>query len=231
MGYSFGGGHSNSRFESKVRNTKEDALSDREFELLYEGASNIQDSYYRLYCQFVVLVLGRLGLRRSELTHLTEDWIDWNEKMIRIPRFQDCDCSDCMQKARQAEDYNDISYEDALAERWHPKTDSAIREIPFGFNARLELIIERFFEKFDEYPDSATSINRRVKRASENSSADLDVYPHCLRATSATYHAGRGLGVIPLQSLHGWSDLSTPMKYVKHSGKNTARELRYIHSR
>lgn len=230
MGYSFGG--NSSRFESKTRHTKEDALSDKEFELLYEGASKIEDDYYRLYCQFVVLVLGRLGLRRTELAHMKGDWVDWDNKLIHIPRHEDCECGDCKQKAQQKEDHNNgVSYEEALNLRWHPKTETAIREVPFGFNARIELIIERFFERFDDYPHSANSVNRRIDRAVENSKGIKNTYPHALRATAASYHAGRGLGVLPLQSMFGWANLSTPLLYVKQSGKNTARELRNVHSR
>jgi site-specific recombinase XerD len=54
--------------------------------------------------------------------------------------------------------------------------------------------------------------------------------PHGLRATAATYHAGRGLGVLPLQSLMGWADLQTAQRYIKQSPENTQRALHQIHS-
>lgn len=229
MGYSFGS--ESSRFEHQTRHTKEDALSDKQFELLYEGASSIQEELYRIQTQFIVLVLGRLGLRRGELCHLTSDWVDWNEKMIRIPRHEPCDCGDCRLKAEQKKNHNsDIGFDEAMQARWHPKTESAVREVPFSHNARIELVIERFFENHDEYHRSCQSINRRLDKAVENSALSTDVYPHSLRGTAATYLAGRGLGVLALQSMFGWAQLSTPMLYVKHSGKNTARELRQIHS-
>jgi len=231
---SYGFGSESPRFEQKERNCKEDALGDHEFELLYEGAQRLPDDYYSLQCMFIVLAAGRLGLRRGEIAHLKEDWIDWDDKMIHVPRHEDCDCGTCRQAAEgKAERSRKINIEQAMDKRWHPKTETAIRDVPFGFSARVEVVVERFFKRFDEYPCSSQSINRRVERAAENARR-IDpgpLYPHALRATAATYHAGRGLSVTPLQAMFGWCDLETPMKYVKSSGKNTARELDNIHNR
>lgn len=230
MGYGFGG--QSPRFEHKERHSKEDALTDHEFEYLYEAAQRLPDEYYALQCMFVLLVAGRLGMRRTEISHMTEDWIDWDEKMVHIPRHQDCDCGNCRQYAKQKADHNEnVTVEQSMDNRWHPKTESAIREIPFGFSARIEVVFDRFFDKYDEYPHAGVSINRRVDRAVDNCDELDELYPHALRATAASYHAGRGLGVTPLQSMMGWADLQTPMRYVKSSGKNTARELENIHNR
>lgn len=230
MGYGFAS--QSPRFEHQERHSKEDALSDHEFELLYEAAQRLPSPGFALQCKFVILSAGRLGLRRSEISHLTEDWVDWDDKMIRVPRHVECDCGTCRQHAKQKAEYNEhVTFEEAMEHRWHPKTEAAIREIPFGFSARVEVMLNRFFDQHDEYPCSGTSVGRRLQRAVDNCDEIDDLYPHALRATAATYHAGRGLSVTPLQSLMGWADLDTPMRYVKASGKNTARELESIHNR
>ncbi len=92
--------------------------------------------------------------------------------------------------------------------------------------------MERFFDRYDGYPCSAQSITRRVKKAAELAPEldKEDIYVHCLRATAATYHAARGLDVLPLQSLMGWAQVSTAHNYVQSSGENTARALHYVHS-
>ena len=79
--------HAAGRSGSDVTHSKEDALDDREFELLLEGARELarSDYYYDADPVFVIQVLGRLGLRRGELAHLSEDWIDWRNEMIVIP--------------------------------------------------------------------------------------------------------------------------------------------------
>lgn len=229
------------RFEHRERNSKADALSDHEFEKLYEAAQRLENKYYSLQCMFVIMVAGRLGLRRGEIAHMKRDWVDLDEKMVRVPRYEPCQkgrdggaCGYCHRRAEEKAEYNEhISKELALDKRWHPKTEESIREVPFSFSARAEVLMERYWSVHSEFPDSCQAINRRVERAAEKcESVDADnFYPHALRATAASYHAGRGLSVTPLQSMFGWADLKTPMKYVKKSGKNTARELENIHNR
>ncbi|WP_345779778.1 site-specific integrase [Halosolutus halophilus] len=64
-------------------------------------------------------------------------------------------------------------------------------------------------------------------------SADLRgrVYPHCLRATAASYHAYQGVAPVPLQALMGWSNLATAQKYIRISGTATADALWQAHHR
>lgn len=224
------------------RYTKEDALTDRDFQLLLEGAAEL-DEYYAKQARFVVLVGGRLGLRRAEIAHLHESWIDWNRSMIEIPRFDGCEkgqdggpCGDCRAKARQQVDHADgsITMEQALSERWGPKTDAAARSVPFAFDPRVELVVERFLQddRYDGWPLSVMAVTRRVKAAAEASPLDdSDVYVHALRATAATYHAARGLDALPLKSLMGWESLETAKNYVASSGERTARALNAVHAR
>jgi len=226
--------------QDDVRHTKEDALDDREFQLLLEGADRMTDPR-SFQARFIILVGGRLGLRPGEICHMDETWLNARKQMIEIPRHDPCTkgrdggpCGYCREMAQQLVDYNDgISFEEAIRSRWSPKTEAAARRVPYSFDPRAQLVVERFFEANDRYPRSRTSLNRRVKRAAElaDQLSPEDVYPHCLRATSATYHAGRGLNAVALQSLHGWAQLSTAQKYIRHSGEATARELQQIHSR
>jgi len=208
--------------------------------MLLEGASRLPEPR-DFQARFIVLVGGRLGLRPGEICHSEREWINWRENMIEIPRYSPCtkgndgaECGYCRDQSRQMTEYNEgISFEDALAQCWSPKTEAAARSVPFDFDSRAEIIVERFFDRYDAYPRSRTSINRRVKAAAE--AADeieaADVYPHCLRATAATFHASRGLNAVTLQAMFGWASLSTAQKYIRKSGKATQRELQNIHSR
>lgn len=225
---------------SKTRHSKEDALDEREFELLLEGATSLRDPYGQ-QGRFAVLLMGRLGLRLGELTHLREEWVNWRKRMIEIPRHSDCQkgrdggaCSLCVQQARQQADrLEDVTEDDLLPQFWRSKTDAAARAIPFDFSPRCEIAIERFFDRYDEWPHSHSALRRRVEKAAEEArelKAD-ELYPHCLRASAATYHAGRGLPVLALKGLLGWADPSTADAYVAQSPENTARALHQIHSR
>lgn len=222
-----------------VRHSKDDALDEREFELLLEGASKMDD-YYGDQAMFACLVLGRLGLRRGELTHMRESWVDWRQEQICIPLQEDCHgerdgdgpCGMCRQLAQQRVDHNDdLSFEQALGEQWRAKTPAAAREVYYGFDARTRLHVERFFDKYDSWQWAAAAVNRRVKRAAEHADGldPDDVYPHALRATASSYHAGRGLETLSLMQMMGWAQLSTAEVYVSRNSRNTARQLDAIH--
>ena len=121
-GYQKSGRHD----RSTTHFSKEDSLTDREFELLLEGCYRMDDDYFALEAKFVVLVAGRLGLRAGEIAHLREEWIDWRRRMIVIPGFERCTkgrdggpCGTCRQSARQKVGHNhDVSLENALAQSW-----------------------------------------------------------------------------------------------------------------
>lgn len=225
------------------RHAKDDALDPIEFQLLLEGAGRLGD-YQGQQARFVVLLAGRLGMRRGEITHLRESWVDWRRSMICVPRREPCDkgrnggpCGDCRQKARQYVDHappdEPLTMRQALAMRWEPKTPAASREIPFDHDPRVQLAIERFFEKYDRWPLSYAVVGRRITAAAEAAEGlDPDrVYTHALRATAATYHGDRGLNPIPLKALMGWADLSTAQSYIASSGANTQRALHAVHAR
>lgn len=220
-----------------VHHSKEDALDDREFELLLE-ASYGMDDYYALETRFIILVAGRLGLRSGEIVHMRDDWIDTRRRMIVIPPQQRCEsgidgdiCGSCKQAARQMVEHNDgLTLQQALAQMWRPKTSAAAREVPFDVSPRAELAIERYFDRFDRFQTSQTGVHRRVTKAAEQADeldAD-DVYPHCLRATAATRLASKGVNVVALQAMLGWSQFSTAYAYIRRSGENTARAIRDV---
>lgn len=227
------------RRRSTVNHSKEDALSEREFELLVE-ASYDMEGYRKTETQLIIFLAGRLGLRAGEITHLNESWVDFQEKILSIPPHVDCQkgkngglCGYCKQQIRQAAEYNDLKYDKIKNNWWRPKTEAGIRGIPWDFSPRSQLAIERFFEDFNQYSHSYTSINRRIKSAakiSEELSPD-DVYSHALRASAATYHASRGLETHALTSFMGWANMSTAHAYIARSDENTRRAIRATHSR
>jgi len=222
------------------RHSKRDALSNREFELLLDGARQM-DGYYSLQARFIIYMAGRLGMRKGEMTHMTKQWVDERRNMICIPRHENCIkgrnsmgiCGYCRQNAEQMVEHNpDLEIEGAEEMMWKAKTEEAARDIPYDFHPRVSLIVEEFFDRWESWPVSANAITRRVKKAAEYSRIEdkSRIYPHGLRATAASYHAARGLDVLPLQSLMGWAQVSTAHNYVQASGENTRRALNSVHS-
>jgi integrase len=105
-----------------VKHSKESALSPREFELLLEGAERIEKDRQRIEAKFGILVAGRLGLRVGEIIHMTEDWINWRQRRIEIPRQMDCHlgrddgpCGYCQQLAIQMVDVYDAEDPDGMS--------------------------------------------------------------------------------------------------------------------
>jgi integrase len=214
-----------------TRHTHEDVLTDREFEILLEACTSLADPK-ALQARFICLAAGRLGLRAGEITHFQASWLDWDRNILRIPKHEPCSCGYCRNQASQEAIHNDdLKPEKALDDRWHPKTVSSARAIPFDLSLRVELCIERFTDRYEQFPGSRSMINRRVTTAAEQADIGGRVYPHCLRATAASYHAYKGVAPVPLQALMGWSDLATAQKYIRISGTVTANALRQVHDR
>lgn len=238
MSTSYPGHHK--RGHTTVQHSRDDALTEREFELLFEGARRI-DGYRGVEARFIVAVAGRLGLRAGEIAHCRSDWINWRESMLEIPPHQPCTkgrdggrCGTCRQQIDQCVEYNaDVERAEIADDWWRPKTAAAVRGVPFDWAPRVELMIERFFREFDRFKHSQTAIGRRVKTAAERAdelSSD-DIYPHALRATAASYQASRGLDPNALTSMMGWANLSTAQVYISRSDENTRRAVRAVHSR
>lgn len=176
-------------------------------------------SHYKSYCS------GYIG--KSELKDKIND-------VYSIMDKQGIDASQKRNKLQsRAEKYvekHDVNFDEALDKYWMPKTEASARKIPFDFSTKNEIIIEDFFNMVDRYPNSRTTINTRVNDALEVTGFDKDkTNPHGLRATAASFHAGRGLSTLSLQSMFGWKQIETAMKYISKSGINTQRELNSIH--
>lgn len=221
-----------------TRHSHERALSESEFERLYDATHDLAGPF-DVQCRFVLIAAGRLGMRAGEIAHFRTDWIDWDKRQIQVPSFDPCDkgrndgpCGYCRKRAKSAAAHSDqLSSEEALDQRWNPKTSNSARAIPFDFDQRVDDVVEEFTFSYDRYPASRASINRRVDRLLEAAGWPTSkTAPHPLRATAATAHAYRGVPAPALQSLFGWADLGTAMKYLRLSGGATQQALHEAHA-
>lgn len=221
-----------------TEHSSEAALTDAQFETLVDAAYEL-DEPFQTEVVFVLYAAGRLGMRAGEIAHVDESWVNWERSIIEIPSHDACTegehgcvCGYCKKAAEQACEYDDdLTMAEALDQRWNPKTPNSARAIPFDFDGRVEAVVEAFFDEFDGYQHSRASINRRVDRALDAAEMPRDqCWPHALRATAATFHAYRGVDVVPLQALFGWADLATAQKYIRLSGGATQQALRETHS-
>jgi len=213
------------------RHSHQDALDEETYDRLRRAVTDVKDRFQR-ECEMIVVAGGRLGLRAGEICHLQPSWVNTERGLIEIPSHEPCDCGYCQKQATLAADHDDdLTYDEALEERWEPKTKHSVRAVPYDFDDEVAAVVEAFAAT-GGYDHSRVSVNRRVDRVAEAAGLNTDeVYPHALRATAATYHAYRGLPAPALQSLMGWSQLAVAEKYIRLSGEQTANALREVHGR
>ncbi|MFC6720897.1 tyrosine-type recombinase/integrase [Natrialbaceae archaeon GCM10025810] len=218
------------------RYSREDVLTERELVLLLEGARKLsppKDFEARL----TLFAAGVLGMRAGEIAHFDTDWIHWPDRMVKIPEYDRCTkgqdggiCGYCRSRVEDyLETHPDTPLEEAIEMRWEPKTPNSVRSIPFDFDVRLELCIEEFDRRYDGYPKSRATVNRRIEEAAQQAGMNGRIYPHSLRATAATIHASRGVSPYALMSVMGWVDMETARTYIRASDESAARELRSKH--
>jgi len=58
-----------------VRYSREDALTDKEFVLLLEGARELKEPF-DIQARFIIMATGRLVMRGGEIAHISSDRID-----------------------------------------------------------------------------------------------------------------------------------------------------------
>ena len=219
--------------------TRERSLSEQEFELLLEGAGRIGHPERRVEAKAAILLGGRLGLRPGETTHFHHSWVNRERRMIQIPDHHDCTkgrngglCGYCRQAVNQRLSYDSSGdFEDLAEQYWVPKTDAAARTVPYHFSSRIRVVVNLLLEHHGEWPYSFSTLQRRLETSLQlapNLSADATSL-HGLRATAASYHAGRGLDLTALRAMFGWEDINTARQYLNVDGAMTRRALDSVH--
>ena len=171
--------------------SKDNALNRREFLELLGACKNAKD-------QLLVILMGGLGMRASEVAHITKGWIDWTTHKITIP-LNDGD--------------------------WHSKTENSSRVIPFNSMAKAVEVISYYFEVYDRINLTRYALWHRIKRIARRTMIQKKVIPHTLRATAGYMFAEAGLSPQGLRQVMGWAKLETAERYIIRSGRAAEREL------
>jgi len=217
--------------------THQSALTEQDFERLLQATYRMKDTSASLEARAIILIGGRLGLRPGELTHLSGEWVDWQREMIRIPSHHSCEkgqngglCGYCRQAVSQQSN-SASDYASLRKKYWQPKTPAAARAVPFHFSSRVGIALEFLDEQHGGWPYSLSTLQRRLDGALKHAPnlCSNATSPHGLRATAASYHAGRGLDMTALRAMFGWKDLETAQQYLNVDGAMTRRALTSIH--
>lgn len=89
-----------------VRYSREDALTEKEFVLLTEAADELKEPY-DIQTKFILYAAGRMGMRSGEIAHISSEWVDFSQNVVRIPEHDECNkgkfgeiCGYCRNRAR-----------------------------------------------------------------------------------------------------------------------------------
>lgn len=222
----------------KSGKSKEDAPTDREYRALLRGAQDGVKEEFQLECTFAIRMMGELGMRAGELAHISEGWVDFEQCKIRIPEHDPCEsgkegaiCGYCHKRAGSRVEHSDLSFEEALEERWEPKLEASARTLPYSWNKDIIETVERFFNQYERWPTARVGTNRRVDRVAEATPIvdKSEIYPHALRARAAKFHAREGLRAFQLKKFMGWSKVDGAMEYIKMVSSDVEDQLERIH--
>lgn len=120
------------------RHSREDALTEREFELLYQSISEMKSSK-KIETQFIMMCAGRMGMRGGEIAHIRKEWIDTSTHTIDIPEYDPCQfgkfdepCGYCRNRARDYMETHNRPYSkviDDVEEQYPQLDDTAVKTI------------------------------------------------------------------------------------------------------
>lgn len=217
--------------EYKSRDT---APTQSEFQQLLSAVEEEMSGEMKLQSKFILLTIGRLGLRAGELTHIqTKDpkWVDLHQKTLTVPSFTHCECGYCRKQAKQRVEKNDdVSFGEAMRDRWEPVHPSAERTIYFGWSDEIVKFYKTFFDIYDGWPRSRSTVNRRIDRVIEAADFDRNIDSRSLRNTAAEFHAMKGMNAPNLSQFMGWSKESEAIDFVRSASPDMNTQLRTLHS-
>ncbi len=176
------------------------ALSPEGVYSLYLGGLALGDEQRRRDACYAILLIGRLGLRPAELTHLHEDWIDWERGEVQVPARDPCACRHCWADARtlKTDTGTDRSVSEIVSDTcWSPPDGpEGARTIPFGWSRRLTAAIHGVLGE-RPYLDTDTAGIEQLLTAAANNAWELDtdeITTDRLRASAGEFLATTGFG-------------------------------------
>lgn len=186
----------------KERKTKEYLLSEEDIKKVKKSEKDFRE-------KLIFEGLLYTGFRIGEFIHMNNNWI--SDGRITVPNSDPCNCKNCNGK-------------------WSPKTDSAVRTIPYLPEAKE--VIEPAFEVLDD-GEKLMSITKSRSNAWQilnklEKRTGIDLFNHALRGTMALTLAKKGMDPYTLKDFMGWSSINTAAYYVKLAGSDLEEKTKEI---
>lgn len=202
----------------KKRTAVHDVLDAADYRQLLDTAARLDDREKAITTFYLLIVLGRVGLRVGEALHMTDEWYSRERQVINIPPHVPCDCSLCEHYAEKADDAT-------LDDYWRAKYGQG--RTAYVYTEQQRDAIERYFEELPYTGMSYSTANRRVTLAAELTETvnAARTYPHALRATAATHLAWSDVLPVALDVQFGWQNPKTRRAYVDQTGLMARRQI------
>ena len=209
----------------------DDSITQEQLHQVFKACERTEEA---LENKYAVITTGKLGMREGESTHMQLKWIDFEEKVIRIPPHDPCDCAYCIvrwkKKLGRKGRTTIFSMEMVAKEQWTPKYPASIRTIPFGFDPEIEDILQDFFKKCPRWPYTENTMRVRVRMLGKMVGIQK-LGPHPLRCTTATKFALDGMNAFVLTRVMGWKDIAMAVYYVNKAGIHIKEEFEKIYGK
>jgi helix-turn-helix protein len=178
------------------------------FFLLYKEAIDEPTPRETIENAFLLLAIGRLGLRPDTVAHLHEGWVDWRTGRIEVPVHEPCVCADCQGRVR-AERSGAVSSDIVADDQWHPTSEAGARSVPFDWSKRVTAVLAEFFDHFD-YIHCEDIEGRITELTSVAPGIDpVRISPAALRRGAAVMFADLGYDAETLARVLGNQDVSS----------------------
>jgi integrase/recombinase XerD len=195
------------------------ALEENEIERLVEVAEAGTERV-----ELTVKGLMWTGMRASEFAHMKDHWLLRDRKVprIQVPNHEDCECSDCVTKAKQAGETD--TPEPEIRKYWKPKSIAGARQIPVVHDDAWDLI-ESFMARHGGINVGRGAIWSRVENLNDDLDFDEPLTPHILRHTYGTWMVRNGVGIETLQRAMGHANIQDTQTYVHLAGDRVAESV------
>jgi integrase len=175
--------------------SKDDALTDQEFEALLEGCDSIDPRE-----ALIILLAGELGLREGEISAMQSSWINFQKGHIIIPSKSDQGWTP-------------------------KRPDSARTIPALKMSSRAWEVVRTYYSAHSTLDITRMTVYRIVQKVASRAQLKKRVYPHSLRATAATKLAYKVHNPLILCDIFGWKQLKMAEYYIRRAGGRAEVEL------
>lgn len=190
--------------KKRVQHSKENAPTVEEVDILLNACKN-------RFEEVVIALSGLVGMRESEISHCKKEWINWQDKVIFIPKTQKCSCGECI---RERDGW------------WYPKTEVGSRNIYMLKIARP--YIEEFFGFEDGINCSRQTVYNTIKAIAKRTNIKKEIHPHAMRSSFASRLGDMGVSTNTMMQQLGWKLIETANRYCRTDEKVSIKQVKAL---